>query len=315
MTSSLPPAPPPSLPEAPELPRRTRYRRPRRSISWIALFIGLLLGIGGGLYYAWEIAPIEETDTAPHQLRAEDKAQYVAAAMLRYKYDGDLDRAINTLVELNLGPDPIQAVADIACNLARTDYIDSNAGLNGVLAMMNFYRLQGRSGCADQIIPAPAQDALVITLVAPTPTATLPPPPTKTPTPPSAFAVSPTPTILVVPTTPPQRDFIIATIRDFCDSEIEGVIEVFVQDFNGDGIPGQAVRVRWDDGSNIFYTGLKPERGPAYADFQMTPNRAYIIDMPGRANPPANPLVADTCFTEEGIESLRSYRVVFRPAN
>ena len=232
--------------------------------------------------------------------------------MLRYEHNGNLDQAINALVQLQLGEDPIQRVAEIACDLARTDFINSNAGLNGVLSLMEFYQLQGRSGCADQIVPVPEVEPR-ITLVAPTPTATLAPPPSKTPTPDSARA-TPTSRAIIVPTTPPRRDFVIANIQTFCDAEIAGVIEAYVQELNGDGIPGAAVRVRWDDGENTFYTGLKPERGPSYADFQMEEGKGYIIDMPERSNPSANPLSAAECVTEAGEESLRSYRVVFRPA-
>jgi hypothetical protein len=90
------------------------------------------------------------------------------------------------------------------------------------------------------------------------------------------------------------------------------VIEVFVQDFNGQGIPAQAVRVRWDDGESTFFTGLKPERGLGYADFQMEAGKGYIIDMPGRSDPSTQPMVADTCFTADGQQAITLYRVFFR---
>ncbi len=307
------PPPPSHLPETPEFPQKSRYRRPRSYISWIGLLLGIVLGIGGGLYYAWNLMPAEEFDTGPWQLSAEDKAQYAIAIMLRYSYNADLDLAVNDLLELQLGDDPIQEVANIACNLARTDYIDSNAGLNGVLALRNFYQLQGRSGCADNLIPDAAV-APVITIVVPTSTPTLVPPPTKTATPSDAMRSTPTPSVEIVPTTPPQRDFTLVNIETFCDVQLSGLIEVYVQEYNGDGVPGEAVRVRWSDGEDTFFTGLKSERGPAYADFQMEEETGYIIDMPGRSNPSSSQLVAVQCYTESGQESLRSYRVVFRPA-
>ena len=71
---------------------------------------------------------------------------------------------------------------------------------------------------------------------------------------------------------------------------------------------------RWDDGEDVFFTGLKPERGPAYADFQMDAGKGYIIDMPGRADPSSDQLVAVNCTADNGEPSLISYRAVFLPA-
>jgi hypothetical protein len=120
---------------------------------------------------------------------------------------------------------------------------------------------------------------------------------------------------VIVPTSVPQRDFVLANVSTFCDDELSGIIEVFVQDFGNVGLPGMPVRVRWDNGENTFFTGLKPERGPAYADFEMELGKGYIIDMPGRSDPSRDPLVAATCTTETGAQAVISYRAVFLPAS
>jgi hypothetical protein len=151
---------------------------------------------------------------------------------------------------------------------------------------------------------------IVITLPSPT----LVPPPSKTPTPPISGSATVTPTPFVIATPQPRSDFIIASINTFCDTELSGIIEVFVQDLGGDGLAGQAVRVRWDGGEDTFFTGLKPERGPAYADFQMEAGKGYIIEMPGHSDPSTQPLNAAPCTTDGGEEAITSYRVVFRPA-
>jgi hypothetical protein len=116
----------------------------------------------------------------------------------------------------------------------------------------------------------------------------------------------------VVPTSLPQSTYEVVGINTFCDAGNSGVIEVFVQDFSGDGVPGEAVRVRWDEGEDTFYTGLKPERGPGYADFQMEEGTAYLVEMPGRSDPTSQPLVAAPCNTESGDDAIGSYRVFFR---
>ncbi|MAS35835.1 MAG: hypothetical protein CL610_17630 [Anaerolineaceae bacterium] len=310
------PAPPPSLPE--EMPPpRSRYNRPRRFFSIWGLVIGLILGMGGGLAYAWTISPVVELSTEPWQLRVEDRAHYMVAITLAFAGDSDLNRAVERLLTLqgqNASTDIFQQVADTACRLASTGYVDSNSGLAAIRSMMQFYQLQGRSGCADTLIPAnDIESTAVVVIDASTPT--LPPPATKTPTPPSAVEPSPTAPRVVVPTSVPQRDFVLANVSTFCDAQISGVIEVFVQDFGGVGIAGMPVRVRWDSGDDTFFTGLKPERGPAYADFEMEAGKGYIIDMPGRSDPSSQQLVAAPCTTDAGRDAVTSYRVVFLPAS
>lgn len=291
----------------------SKYQRPRRLLSWWGLAIGLALGISSSLFYAWNINQIVEYDTEPWQLRSNHKAQYVVAIAVSFSHDGNLQRAVDRLLSLRLGNDPFQEVANITCELATTGFVDSTSGLNAIRSMMTFYQLQGKSGCADNLIPAQEEPTAIVIIDAPTPT--LAPPPSKTPTPEGPAKPSSTPSVIIVPTTPPQRDFILADIDTFCDASLSGIIEVFVQDFGSVGIPGQAVRVRWDNGDDTFFTGLKPERGPGYADFQMEANQGYIIEMPGRSEPSAQPLAAVPCTTENGTASVTSYRVFFLPSN
>lgn len=313
--SKRPPAPPPTIPE--EMPPpRSRYNRPRRLFSLWGLVFGLFVGIGGGLTYAWVVNPVVEYSTEPWQLRPEDRAHYIVAITLAFAGDSNLNKAVERLIALrgeNFSADIFQQVADAACRLASTGYVDSNSGLTAIRSMMTFYQLQGRSGCADTLLPAgDLAPTPVVVIDASTPT--LPPPATKTPTPASAVGATPTPPRIIVPTSVPQRDFVLANVSTFCDPQISGVIEVFVQDFGSVGIAGMPVRVRWDGGEDTFYTGLKPERGPAYADFQMEEGKGYIIDMPGRSDPSAQQLVAASCTTDAGRPAIVSYRAVFLPA-
>lgn len=310
--SNLPPPRPGSLPEAPAFPRDSRYNEQKRWVSWWGLFFGLVVGVGGGLFYAWNVAPVVETDTLPYQLNAESKRHYAVAIALDYRYTSDLGVAIQRLSELYLGGDPIQEMANVACDLARSGYIDSSSGLRAVQTIKTFYQLQGRTGCADTLIPDPQVGPLEVTIVVPTATNTPPPPPSKTPTP----FIQPTNTpegVVIVPTTRPRLAYEGRIVDTFCDMELTGIIEIFIQDFNGEGIPGEPIRVRWEGGESVFVSGLKPERGAAYADFQMEAGLGYVVEMPGLSDPLPNSLVADTCFTPNGEESTKSYRVVFTP--
>jgi hypothetical protein len=295
--------------------RDSKYRRGRGGISWFGLLLGLALGVGGALAYAWLVEPIRETQVSPWQLREQDRAHYMVAIILNYHADGDLNTAIQRLIALqppNNATDPIQAVAETACRLAGTGYVDSPSGLRAIRLMMQFYQLQQRTGCADVIIGTEVLPTQVLQIVVDTPTPDLAP--SKTPLP-ALVTPSATPRNLIVPTLPPQRDFALVRLESFCDAEIRGVIEVYVQDGRGEGIPGQAVRVRWGaNEQDIFYSGLMPERGTAYADFQMQADVSYTIDMPGRANPSQRPIAAAPCQTDSGEDSIQSYRAVFRPA-
>lgn len=129
-----------------QIPRDSRYYRPRRALSWGALIFGILAGLAGGLYWAWQVAPVEETDTAPWQLNAQSRANYVVAIMVNYGYDSDLGAAVSRLLDLRPPGDPVQYVADIACDLARSGYVDSASGERAIRTMMTFYRNQGRAG-------------------------------------------------------------------------------------------------------------------------------------------------------------------------
>lgn len=308
--STLPPPTPPDLPEMPEVSRRSRYRRPRRYMSWTGLILGLLAGTGLGIFVAWMVLPVEEVNTAPWQLRSRDKAEYVVAVVLRWSHDGDLAKAINALVDLRLGgEDPLQAVANVACELASTGYVNSSSGLRAIRSLIQFYELQGRMGCASVLLPVPSPQGAV-TIVPSTATATIPPPPSKTPTPEDSLRPSPTQPVIIVPTTPPQRNFTLARVETFCDAELSGIIEVRVRDSRGQPLPGTAVRVRWDSGEDLFFTGLKPERGADYADFKMEPGKGYTVEIRGSSDP-SQSLNAVPCFMDGGGEAVTSFRVVF----
>ena len=282
-------------------------------ISWIALLLGLAIGLALALTYTWVLNPIVEFDTRPSQLSAEARRDYLVAISMAYRGDSDLRRAVDRLVELRMPGDPFQALADEACAMFQQG-VNTNTTRNAIEAMITLYKPQGRTGCAD------ASDLFVVEQATPTPfptaipvTPTLVPPATKTPT-------LSAPVVLTPPTLPPTRvptevpqtsDYIIANIQTYCSVELAGLIEVYVQVPGEGDQPGMQVRVAWDGGEDIFYTGLKPERGEGYADFQMEANRNYTVELPQRSRR-SNPLAASQCTTESGERSTTSYRVVFR---
>ncbi len=290
---------------------KSKYRRPRYPFSPWGVVIGLILGLAGGLLYAWVVNPRVEFNTEPWQLSDADRANYIAGITLQYNYDSDLTKAVNRLVVLRLTGDPIQAVADTACKLASSSYVDNSSGQRAVRSMMTFYQLQGRTGCADTLMALTDQSTPNALIEAATPT--LRPPATKTPTPPIPVTVVPTQQIVVIPSIQPQADFTLVDVRTYCSKELSGLIEVRVQDYNGDPIPGASITVKWDSGESSFVTGLKPERGADYADFQMDGGKSYTVQVAGRSDP-SQALVAGSCNDPDtGQAALISYRATFRP--
>ena len=294
------PHPPRHLPD--EQPASSRF-------SDFAIALGLVAGLLLGLAISWARGPLPESHTAPHQLREDARRHYMAAIALEYQYAGDLRAALEKLVATRPRIDPLQALADAACQLSQGDYLESESGRRALRAMTDLARSQGRSSCAEERLPAAApilRDAPAPAESVKLPSAT--PPPTKTPPRP---VQPPTATLRVAATALPQRRFTPRPASSFCDLDNPAMIEVYVVDYLGRGLPGQRIRLRFGDEANILVSGLKVDRGDAYADFQMQAGLGYIIDMPGVADALGAELRATPCFTASGRESLKSYRVTF----
>ncbi len=287
------------------------------AVSWIGVLMGLAVGVGLSLYYAWNVDPLVQYDTAPWQLDPESKAQYVAMIAAAYGQDRDLERALSRLAAFG-SDDPLQLVADMACELVVGGWPRSNAESRILTDMVRLYRLQGKAGCADVIIGNP--DATVPptpTPVTPTPTPTIVLSfPTRTPSPtPTLGTLTPSPS----PTDTPTGDFELVFVQEFCNPAYSGVLEVYVEDADGEGVPGVEVRVSWQGGEDRFFTGLKPEEGPAYADFRMEPDVAYRVDLPGLSERsdelitgPCTPETEDEDATPAGGEVLTGFALYFR---
>lgn len=301
---------------APKRPS-ARYDHRRRGLSPIIVIIGLIIGLAAGLIIAWVVAPVQQADINPGQLNLDDQTRFLEAIALAYAQDSNLDRAIRRLLDLRLSGDPIQVMADTACTLATSGYVNSSSGFRAVQAMVSFYQLQGRAGCADEVINVQALDATqVVELTLPTATLTLIPPATKTATPEGSLLITATPIVPLIPATPLPAQFDLANVATSCSAVRPGVIEVLVYAANGStGIPGQPVRVRWGNEDSLFVTGLQPDRGPGFADFVMEAGLSYLVDLPGQSAVVQPALVASPCTDPtSGERSIITYRVSFRQA-
>ncbi len=289
-------------------------RRGLRPPAHFLFLVGALGGICLGLILTWANVPTSTRGTAA-ALRGVEPEPYAALVAQAWSVDGDHDRAEGRLEASNPGVIPAQHMADMACRLAATDFVTSSGGLAALRSMMDFYQREGRSSCADRLLPALEMDTLLLAASSPMPVpgATLAPPPSKTPAPAPSPAGTPTTTPAPTATAGPLRQFVLVGLGAFCDAERPALLAVYVQERNGRGIPGMELSVRWDNGEDRFFSGLKPELGPGYADFDVQADQQYRVEMPGRAE--SSPTFATGDCVDDGETTMRSWRAVFRPAN
>ncbi len=75
-------------------------------------WVGLALGLAGGLLYGWVLQPVEVADTAPPSLRQDYRADYVLMVAESYSAEGDVGLAAQRLAAL--GSEPPETYVDAA---------------------------------------------------------------------------------------------------------------------------------------------------------------------------------------------------------
>jgi hypothetical protein len=283
-------------------------RRRRYALTLAGLAIGVVIGLALGLIYAWEVNPVVQTDVSAWQLDSAGQIDWLIAISVAWAQDGDLVRAANRLNDLHWSDQTFKKVAQTACELARSSYAQSQAGLTAIRSMVLLAQSQGKTDCASAIVfvstrtPAP-------TLTLSPQAATLAPPSSKTPTLGPTFT-PPTQAPSTLTSRPGQ--FRVVRYEPYCSVKTPGLLEVLVQQPNGTGIPGIAVRVDSANGTDQFFTGLEPEHDPGYADFFMQSDQTYTVAVGGSPDH-SDPLKASTCTDRTGGgTSVTSYRVYFR---
>ncbi len=260
------------------------------------LLTGLLIGLALGVLYGWVVAPVSYTDTEPHTLRDDLKDEYRLLIALAHLANRDIPRAQTRLALLqdDNPADSLAAQAQRANAAGRSP--EEVRALGQLAAVAN--------------APAPGIPTAVPLTVYPTPsdtppaTATLPPAasatPTRTPvgnsptprntaTPAITGTITvtvtatrtPTPTSTALPSPTPTATpgtFILDSRILACSTTFTGpllIVRTFAK--NGNGVPGVEIILNWLDQEEHFFTGLKPEFGLGFADYQMTPGLTYTL--------------------------------------
>lgn len=285
------------------------------------LLTGLIFGIALGLVYAWLISPVSYEDTPPIALRADYKDQYRTLIALAYASNGDLGRARARLSLL--GPDePGPLVANQALRAAAEGRPPSEVQALALLA-------EALGSPVEIVAPtaSPTPTALPSSTPSPTPTlAFTPTPPEPAPetveidpaateSTPSGNALPQTPAFTprpaLTPTQTPGAPFVLRDREALCDPSLpDPLIQVFVFDASEQPVPGAAVNISWPGGQERFFTGLKPEISPGYADYQMDPETVYTLRL-GDGGQTISDLQAQVCSSPGGARFFGSLRLTF----
>ncbi len=253
--------------------------------AWLAVAVGVVLGLMGGLYYAWVVNPVAYTETAPASLRADFRLDYLTLIAAAYAGDGDLPRARARLA-LIPDPNPAETLAALAQQRLAAGRPVSEAQALALLASALGERPTPFAGSET---PAPAVTAFPTRTATSSPTA----PPTRT------------------ATATPGAPYVLSTSEPVCDASLTPPrLMVEVRDRSGRAIPGVEILVLWDEGQSRFFTGLKPELGMGYADFSMTPGVAYTLQVSHSEQPIAG-LTAGNCEGPDGSSYPGSWRLAF----
>jgi hypothetical protein len=239
-----------------------------RGPQWLELILGLLLGLFLGLAVSWWIAPNAHMDPTPAALRTDYKDEYRLLVASAFSATGDLGRA-QVRLSLLKDADPANDLIDQALRLRSGQ---TQSALFPQTSDQAVYALALLANTIEQI--GSTQEL--------TPTGTF-------------LATSLQPTVTLSP-------FELVSQEAICNPVLTGNL-ARIQVRNGIGLPqsGVEILVTWEGGQQRIFTGLKPELGNGYADFIMTPDVSYTVQILPSSLPISN-LVTPDCTTEDGVE-------------
>jgi hypothetical protein len=308
------------------------------------LLTGLILGIGLGLLYAWVIRPVQYTNTAPNSLRADFKDQYRVMIAAAYMANGDLLRA-RARLDLLQDADLYRALAEQAQRTLADGSSQQEARALGVLAVALGQApatpVQPTTAAITPTLAIDTPTSAALTLTSPSPisptgelptlaastmqTSTLPAPAATSPAAETASGPAASPQVTRTPrpsstplptrtATPTQgAPYVLDRQELVCNPELaQALLQVQIYDGAGEPVPGVEVILSWDGGENRFFTGLKPEINPGYADYQMTPGVMYTLRLAegGQIIPNLTPA---ECERSGGERYWGALRLLFLP--
>jgi hypothetical protein len=266
----------------------------------IALFVGVATGLALGLTLTWLVWPVQYYDTDPVDLRPEHKEDYIVLVGASYAIDGDLARAEARLAKLEE-----KEIGSMVAGLAER-YLREGRDVE---------ETRGLAKLADALDVSTS--AMLVYIATPTPLPTFTPEATSIALgPPPPMVPTPTPPATAGPpgvTATPEAVFQLLEKRRFCEGQGGGRILVYVRDEEEQGLPNVRITISWPEDEDEFFTGLKPEEDPGYADFEMQQGTVYNLAIAGATGVEGLNTefsAADCPNTEQPVPS--SWRLVFQ---
>lgn len=238
----------------------------RENRGYFFLVTGLILGVLLGMGIDRRMPDLPIVRLAPGALLPEYKDQYRVLIASAYLADGDLLRARERLKLLH-DEDVYAALANQAQRSLSSGRDPQEAYVLGQLAVA----LEKDSSPGSLPTATAAPQAI-------TPTAQALAPPQSSAAPTASGGVSATSVNALPSATFSDAPFVLQDRQWVCTPGSESpLIVVEVETASGEPVPGQEIVVSWDQGEERFFTGLKPEVGKGYADFEMDPGVVYSL--------------------------------------
>jgi hypothetical protein len=296
------------------------------------LLTGLLIGAVLGLAYAWFYAPVHYVDSSPASLSESYRDHYRVLISAAFLANGDLPRARARLGLLG-DPDPARLLAIQAQRALAEKQPEQVIHALGLLAVslseggLPAVALPGTPAPTPAVTPAavlppttqnsPAVETILSATASTTdatsvPTEALNSVPTEAAIP-TSRPPSPTPTLLPTRTATATQGapFVLRDKSSLCDIKLrEPRIIIHTLDAAGQPVPGVEIIVSWPGGEDRLFTGLKPELGLGYGDFNMLPGTSYSVHL-AEGGELVQGLLSNECETRAGERFWGSWALMF----
>ncbi len=265
------------------------------------LFLGLLLGLAGTLYYAWIVNPVVFSDANASRFNDFHRTDYVLMVSQSFAVDDDVERARQ-----------------------RLQVLDTENENQVVASLLERFVRERRPSAQIESLAFLAQhmgvESSTVALFAPTPIGNIEPTPIPSPSPTSANIIQPTatsqpsptpfatlePTATPEPTAVSQTNYRLLNQERICDNS-PSRIEVITLDALLVPLAGVEVQVQWQEQTDQFVTGFQPDKEPGYGDFTMSPNSSYTVSIV-EGSPEVSGLRIEPCDDS----TVSSWRLTFQ---
>ncbi len=236
-----------------------------------------MLGIGIGLIIAWGLWPVEYVNADPADLRRRYKDDYVQMISAAYVGDGNVAKARERLNQLGTSF-TAKSFGDL---ISREQKSGRDAQTLDALSLL-------AQGMGFGSIPVLAPTTVPETTVSHSPSL-------------SAQTI-------------PSFQLAGRTVLTCADEPNQARLQFIVRDAQGNDLPNVGIEIRWANGEDAVYTGLKPERGAGYADFDATPGIYTATIANAQSDVAGNLKIGDpptNCKNDRG-QTPRGWKLVFQ---